>query len=121
MQGRVKVSVFAISLVAAVSIAAPASAGHAVESRVTIKSDGFASFHGRVISRSAFCRQNRRVWLVGRYSDGVHPIDFVTTNKRGRWKQSTQLQGASRVRALASPKRRTGLRCPRARSRWVTP
>ncbi len=107
------------SLGIAAAVAAPASAG-GTNSAVTIKAAKLGpSFHGRVISNKAFCERHRKVWLVGVYPDGSHPIDFEFSNDHGKWKLSTQLQGASAVYARAARKSGSGIHCRRASSPTV--
>jgi hypothetical protein len=120
MRKKMGTSMLALLLIGGAFMAVPASAGHAVNSRVTIRGYNLGGYHGRVTSRGAICKRDRRVWLVGMYADGKHPIEYDNTDQHGRWQIFTQLQGATAVRALASPKRGVGVRCRRARSRWVS-
>jgi len=106
-------------LAAAAVVAASASAD-GTDSAVTMKAAKLGpSFHGRVISNRAFCEHHRKVWLVGVYPDGSHPIEFDFSNDHGKWRLSAQLQGASAVFARAARKRGNGVHCGRAGSATI--
>ncbi len=103
------------SAAAAIAIAVPASAGIAVRSTVTINYNGYNTFHGHVSSRKAFCVRHRKVWV---YGDGQR-LDYDFTNRKGKWRLSTQLQGTSAFYAGAARKRGHGIVCKRASSKVV--
>jgi hypothetical protein len=96
----------------AVGLAAPASAGESASSDVTLKVAGGPPFHGRVTSEDPACVSNRKVVLLE-----VAPqrglIDFADnrTNGEGKWVFSSQLQGATVVRAKVARSKTSGVRC----------
>ena len=99
------------------SLAAPATAGHAVPSRVTLKVAGGPPFHGRVTAEDPACVPNREVLLIEVAPDRG-PIDFADnrTNGKGKWVFSSQLQGATVVRAKVRRDKSAGVRCQSALS-----
>ena len=99
------------------SLAAPATAGHAVTSRVTLKVAGGPPFHGRVTADDPACVSNRKVLLL-EVAPEPAPIDFADnrTNGKGKWVFSSQLQGATMVRAKVTRAKSGGVRCQSALS-----
>ena len=108
--GRSSAALFAAA--GAVGLAAPASAGEAADSRVTLKIAGGPPFHGRVISDDPACVSNRKVVLLAVAPDRG-PIDFADnrTNGKGKWVFSSQLQGATIVRAKVARSKSSGVTC----------
>lgn len=105
---------------AAAAIAAPASAGEAVSTKVTIRYDGFHAPHGKVYSPRAVCRNHRKVWLRGvDAAGGSSRLDFTVTNNHGKWRLNTQFQGAVGLRAKAPRKSIKGVTCAADRSATV--
>jgi hypothetical protein len=102
----------ALGIVVAVALVAPASAGEAADSRITIKVEGGPPFHGRVISEDPACVSNRKVVLL-QVAPGRGPIDFADnrTNGKGKWVFSSQLQGAAVVRAKVARSKSSGVSC----------
>jgi len=98
--------------ICAAALAAPASAGESVASRVTLKIAGGPPFHGRVISKDPACVSNRKVLLLEVKPDRG-PIDYADnrTNGKGKWVFSSQLQGATVVRAKVSRSKSSGVDC----------
>jgi hypothetical protein len=86
--------------ICAIALASSANAGKSSPSRVTLKVAGGPPFHGRVISKNPACVPNRKVLLLEVEPD-PGPIDFADnrTNGEGKWVFSSQLQGATVVRA----------------------
>lgn len=101
----------------AVGLVAPASAGRAAASAVTLKVAGGRPFHGRVISTDPACVPNRKVILLEVAPERA-PIDFADnrTNGKGKWVFSSQLQGATAVRAKVTRSTSAGVRCGSALS-----
>ena len=106
-----------LTSVIASTLAAPASAGEAVVSAVTLKVAGGPPFHGRVTSEDPACIVNRKVVLLEVAPDRG-PIDFADnrTNGKGKWVFSSQLQGATVVRAKAARSKSSGVICRSALS-----
>ena len=110
----------AVATLALAATAVPAIAGDAVPTKVTIHYDGLHAPHGKVYSPRAVCRQHRKVWLRSVHADGSSSrLDFAFTNKRGKWRVETQLQGASALRAKAPRKLAAGVYCAPDRSPTV--
>ncbi|HEX2359559.1 MAG TPA: hypothetical protein VHH72_07055 [Solirubrobacterales bacterium] len=85
------------------ALAGPAAAGGGADSEVTLKlGDGIKTppAHGRVISDRPECVAGRVVKLV-MVAPGNGIIDFADrkTNAKGKWVFTSQLQGATAVRA----------------------
>jgi hypothetical protein len=101
----------------AAALAVPAGAGQSASSRVTLKVAGGPPFHGRVISAQAACVPNRKVLLIEIAPDRG-PIDYADnrTNGKGKWVFSSQLQGATAVRAKAAQSKASGVICRSALS-----
>jgi hypothetical protein len=101
----------------AVFLAVPASADQPAVSKVTLKVAGGPPFHGRVISESPACIANRKVVLLEVAPDRG-PIDLADnrTNGRGKWVFSSQLQGATVVRAKVARSKASGVICRSALS-----
>jgi hypothetical protein len=98
-------------------MAAPASAGESVASAVTLKVAGGPPFHGRVTSKDPACVANRKVVLI-EVAPSRGPIDFADnrTNGEGKWVFSSQLQGATVVRAKVARSKSSGVVCRSALS-----
>jgi hypothetical protein len=112
---RVSVTL-AISACAA-GLAAPASAGESTASGITLKVAGGPPFHGRVTSQDPACVSNRKVVLLEVAPDrGL--IDYADnrTNGKGKWVFSSQLQGATVVRAKVGRSKSSGVTCRAALS-----
>jgi hypothetical protein len=111
LKGIARTSIALTSLMAA-TLAGPANAGEAAKSAVTLKVAGGPPFHGRVTSESPACIANRKVVLLE-----VAPerglIDFADnrTNGEGKWIFSSQLQGATVVRAKVARSKASGVVC----------
>ena len=103
------VSVFAVAL------AVPAAADQPAVSEVTLRVAGGPPFHGRVSSESPACIANRKVVLLEVAPEGG-PIDLADnrTNGKGKWVFSSQLQGATVVRAKVARSKSSGVRCQAA-------
>ena len=116
MKGFGRKSIVLTSVIAA-ALAAPASAGEAAVSAVTLKVAGGPPFHGRVTSEDPACIANRKVVLLEVAPDRG-PIDFADnrTNGKGKWVFSSQLQGATVVRAKAARSKSSGVICRSALS-----
>ena len=101
----------------AAALAASASAGQSAASRVTLKVAGGPPFHGRVISGEPACVANRKVLLIEIAPDRG-PIDYADnrTNGKGKWVFSSQLQGATVVRAKVAQSKASGVTCRSALS-----
>lgn len=97
--------------------AVPPSAGASAPSSVTLKVRGGPPFHGRVISKNPACVSNRKVVLL-EVAPNPGPIDFADnrTNGRGKWVFSSQLQGATVVRAKVARSKSSGVSCRSALS-----
>jgi hypothetical protein len=96
----------------AAGLAAPASAGQSVASGVTLKVKGGPPFHGRVTSEDPACVPNRKVTLL-EVAPEHGPIDLADnrTNGKGKWIFSSQLQGATVVRAKVAQSKASGAIC----------
>jgi hypothetical protein len=101
----------------AVTLVAPATAGQAADSRVSLKLAGGPPFHGRVVSDDPACISNRKVVLLAVAPDRG-PIDYADnrTNGKGKWVFSSQLQGATVVRAKVARSKSSGVTCRSALS-----
>src|SRR5689334_2339733 len=97
--------------------AAPAGAGDSVASSVTLKVRGGPPFHGRVTSKDPACVANRKVVLL-EVAPEPGPIDYADnrTNGKGKWVFSSQLQGATVVRAKVARSKSAGVSCRSALS-----
>jgi hypothetical protein len=113
--GRVSAAVAAG--VCAIALASPAGAGGPAASVVTLKVAGGPPFHGRVISNNPVCVPNRKVVLLEVEPD-PGPIDLADnrTNGKGKWVFSSQLQGATMVRAKVLRSKSLGVGCGAALS-----
>ncbi len=107
----------AIAVIAAAAVAVPAGAGQSASSRVTLKVAGGPPFHGRVISKNPACVANRKVLLIEVAPDRA-PIDYADnrTNGKGKWVFSSELQGATAVRAKVTQSKSSGVTCRSASS-----
>jgi hypothetical protein len=117
LKGIGRTSIALTSLMAAM-LAAPASGDQPAVSKVTLKVAGGSPFHGRVISESPACIANRKVVLLEVAPDrGL--IDYADnrTNGKGKWVFSSQLQGATVVRAKVARSKSSGVTCRSALSR----
>jgi hypothetical protein len=99
------------------ALAAPAGAGQSAASRVTLKVAGGPPFHGRVISKNPVCVSNRKVVLL-EVAPEPGPIDLADnrTNGKGKWVFSSELQGATVVRANVAQSKSSGVTCRSALS-----
>jgi hypothetical protein len=90
----------------------PAGADQPAVSKVTLRVAGGPPFHGRVISESPACIANRKVVLL-EVAPERGPIDLADnrTNGRGKWVFSSQLQGATVVRAKVARSKASGVIC----------
>jgi hypothetical protein len=106
-----------VTLLAALALAAPASAGESAASAVTLKVKGGPPFHGRVTSKNPSCIANRKVKLLS-LSPERGLIDFADnrTNGKGKWVFSSQLQGARVVQAKVTEQTLAGVECRAALS-----
>jgi hypothetical protein len=95
-----------------IALAVPAAADQPAVSTVHLKVAGGPPFHGRVTSESPACFANRKVVLLEVAPDRG-PIDLADnrTNGRGKWVFSSQLQGATVVRAKVSRSKASGVIC----------
>jgi hypothetical protein len=107
-----RLAISLLVILAAVALAAPAGAGQSAASRVTLKVAGGPPFHGRVISKNPACVANRKVVLIEVAPERA-PIDFADnrTNGKGKWVFSSQLQGATAVRAKVAQSKASGVIC----------
>jgi hypothetical protein len=105
-------SILVIASACAIALATTAGAGEAVPSAVTLKVAGGPPFHGRVLSKDPACVSNRKVVLLEVAPD-PGPIDLADnrTNGRGKWVFSSQLQGATVVRAKVARSKSSGVSC----------
>jgi hypothetical protein len=117
MNGIGRVSAGLAAAACTVALAAPAGAGKSASSAVTLKVAGGPPFHGRVASKDPACISNRKVVLLA-----VAPerglIDYADnrTNGKGKWVFSSQLQGATIVRAKVASSKASGVSCRAALS-----
>ena len=118
MKGIRRISAAVAALACAVSLAGPAGADQPAVSKVTLRVAGGPPFHGRVISESPACIANRKVVLLEVAPDRG-PIDYADnrTNGKGKWVFSSQLQGATVVRAKVARSKASGVSCRPAFSR----
>ncbi|HSD23497.1 MAG TPA: hypothetical protein VLB79_04140 [Solirubrobacterales bacterium] len=102
----------ALATLAAAAFVAPAGAGPEAVSAVSLKVAGGPPFHGRVTSESPACIANRKVVLL-EVAPEKGPIDFADnrTNGKGKWVFSSQLQGATIVRAKVARSKSSGVIC----------
>ena len=112
--GRIVALGLGAALVAG-ALAGPAAAGRSGDSEVTLKlGDGIKSppAHGRVISDRPECVSGRTVKLV-MVAPGKGIIDFADnkTNAKGKWVFTSQLQGATAVRAEVRKRKVGGITC----------
>jgi hypothetical protein len=107
----------ALAVIFAIALASPAEAGKSAASEVTLKVAGGPPFHGRVISTNPSCVANRKVKLLEVAPERAL-IDFADnrTNGKGKWVFSSQLQGATVVRAKLTEQKTDGVTCRSALS-----
>jgi hypothetical protein len=112
-----RVSLWLTFLACPAGLATPVSAGDSAASAVTLKVAGGPPFHGRVTSEDPACVANRKVVLLEVAPD-PGPIDYADnrTNGRGKWVFSSQLQGATVVRAKVARSKSSGVVCRSANS-----
>jgi len=112
LKGIRRATVVLAAFVCAVALTVPANADQPAVSKVTLKIAGGPPFHGRVISESPACIANRKVVLL-EVSPDPGPIDLADnrTNGRGKWVFSSQLQGATVVRAKVARSKSSGVIC----------
>ena len=117
MTSRGRLTVALAAMVLAAGLASPADAGQSASSRVTLKVAGGPPFHGRVISGEPACVANRKVLLIEVAPEHA-PIDLADnrTNGKGKWVFSSQLQGATVVRAKVGESKASGVTCRSALS-----
>jgi len=117
MKGMGRTSAALAASLCAGVLAAPATGGESAESAVTLKVAGGPPFHGRVTSRDPACVSNRKVLLLEVAPDRG-PIDYADnrTNGKGKWVFSSQLQGATVVRAKVAGSKSSGVTCRSALS-----
>jgi hypothetical protein len=117
MKGTGRVTAGLAVSACAAALAAPASAGEYAASAVTLKVAGGPPFHGRVTSKDPACVANRKVILLEVAPDRG-PIDYADnrTNGKGKWVFSSQLQGATAVRAKVARSKSSGVVCRSALS-----
>jgi hypothetical protein len=117
MKGLGRPSVALAASACAAALAAPASAGQSASSDVTLKVAGGPPFHGRVISEDPACIANRKVVLLAVAPERAL-IDLADnrTNGKGKWVFSSQLQGATVVRAKVARSKSSGVSCRAALS-----
>jgi hypothetical protein len=108
----IRLGTVALAVFGAAALAVPASGGQSAVSKVTLKVAGGPPFHGRVISESPACIPNRKVVLLEVAPDRG-PIDYADnrTNGEGKWVFSSQLQGATVVRAKVARSKSSGVSC----------
>jgi hypothetical protein len=109
----------AAALLFGFALAAPAMAGEAASSSVTLKTTGSAApLHGEVKSGNPSCIANRKVKLLS-VSPQREFIDFADnrTNGKGKWVFSSELQGATVVQAKVTEQKIAGVSCRAALSR----
>jgi hypothetical protein len=107
----------ALAVIFAIALASPAEAGKSAASEVTLKVAGGPPFHGRVISKNPSCVANRKVKLLEVAPERAL-IDFADnrSNGKGKWVFSSQLQGATVVRAKVTEQKTEGVTCRSALS-----
>jgi hypothetical protein len=112
-----RLSLPAVVGLCAVGLAASAGAGQSAASGVTLKVKGGPPFHGRVTSKEPACVPNRKVVLL-EVAPERGPIDLADnrTNGKGKWVFSSQLQGATVVRAKVAESKASGVICRSALS-----
>ena len=117
MKGIWKLSLAVAMLAAYATLVAQAGARQEAVSAVTLKVAGGPPFHGRVTSESPACIANRKVVLL-EVAPERGPIDFADnrTNGKGKWVFSSQLQGATLVRAKVARSKSSGVVCRSALS-----
>jgi hypothetical protein len=116
MKGIWKLSL-PLAIVAALALVSLAGARQPAVSAITLKIAGGPPFHGRVTSESPACIANRKVILL-EVAPHPGPIDLADnrTNGRGKWVFSSQLQGATVVRAKVARSKSSGVICRSALS-----
>jgi hypothetical protein len=112
LKGIRRTAVLLVALGCAVALSVPASADQPAVSKVKLKVAGGPPFHGRVISESPACFANRKVVLL-EVAPVRGPIDLADnrTNGNGKWVFSSQLQGATVVRAKVARSKSSGVVC----------
>jgi hypothetical protein len=117
MTGIWKLSLALAILAATAALVAPAGARQQAVSAVTLKVAGGPPFHGRVTSESPACIANRKVVPLEVAPERT-PIDYADnrTNGKGKWVFSSQLQGATVVRAKVARSKASGVVCRSALS-----
>jgi hypothetical protein len=107
----------ALAVIFAIALLSPAEAGKSAASEVTLKVAGAPPFHGRVTSKNPSCVANRKVKLLEVAPERAL-IDFADnrTNGKGKWVFSSQLQGATVVRAKVTEQKTDGVTCRSALS-----
>jgi hypothetical protein len=112
-----KLSLVLAMLGAIAVLVTPAGARQQAISAVTLKVAGGPPFHGRVTSEFPACIANRKVILLEVAPERA-PIDFADnrTNGKGKWVFSSELQGATVVRAKVAQSKSSGVICRSALS-----
>jgi hypothetical protein len=105
-------------VLAAITVCAAAPAAPAARfepTGVTLKTNGFGSYHGRVLSDAPQCRRRK----VGLYAvrpgrDGL--LDFESSNAKGKWGFGTQVGPDTALQARVKARTVGGVRCAAGRS-----
>ena len=102
----------------AAALAVPAAAGESVGAKLTLRvGDTIESppLYGRVSSKRQECVEGRRVAIV---VPGQGVLDYADkrTNENGKWRFSSQLQGAETFQARVKPVTADGVSCAAAAS-----
>lgn len=105
----------ALIMGALLSPGAIATAGRSEPTAVTLKTDGFGTYHGRVISDAPECLIRK----VGLYEvrpgrDGLN--DFELSNAKGKWSFGAQVALGASLQARVKAKSADGVSCEAGRS-----
>ena len=108
-------SVATLGLAAIAAAAVPGNAGTLVPTEVKIRAGGTLEappLSGRLVSKRAECLDGRRV-AIRALAPERGLIDFADnrTNAKGKWVFSSQLQGATAVRAEVKKRKVGGTTC----------
>ena len=113
---RIATASIAALALAALGAVAPASAGTGAMSEVTLNVSKAPTFRGVVKSSDPACRAERRVVLEAFGPEGRYKFGIDTTNAKGKWQLSEQLDGATTFEAGVKARTAAGVRCRSARS-----
>ena len=105
-----------VALVWACAAIAPASAGTSAMSIVTLNVSKAPTFRGTVSSTKGPCRASRRVVVEAFGPEGRYKFGADTTNAKGKWQFSEQLDGATTFQASVKARRANGVLCKSASS-----